>query len=551
MKKTNLFILIMLAALAVQAQSIVLEFNANHSCTQVNLDSIWIQNLTQGGEKVMYYPDNTISLVFTNIEELDPEHNHLHVPQNYPNPFSDKTYIDVYLAAPDIVSLNVYDLTGRTVARYEDKLDEGMHRFSFSAGVEKTCILTVTSNKHVEKQIMLQLGTTGSSVSEIRYLAASREAIPKATLKSSDFKFNPGDTLKFTGYVTDFAGNMDYGVIHDAPETSTEYLFDIANNPPGQPSEITGEDNVPVNATGLIYQVEETTGLTYLWTVPDGWEIAEGQGNHVITVNAGSEGGDISVKAENDCGIGEERILAVDVYEPEPGTVTDIDGNVYPTEIIGNQEWIAGNLRVSKYNNGDAVPTDLSDDDWGNTTDGGYAIYDHNASNTDGINSPEEMVEAYGKLYNWYAVNDPRGLCPDGWHVPTDEEWTELVNYVVAQGYPNELHDPDGAGNALKSCRQVGSPIGGDCDTSEHPRWNSHDTHHGFDEFGFLALPGGSRGISGNYNGIGEFGNWWTATESSSADAWLRGMLNRFGFVARDDGNKSNGFSVRCVRNVD
>jgi hypothetical protein len=236
MKKTKLFVLIMLATFTVQAQSVVLEFHANHSCSQVNLDSIWIQNLSQGGKMVLYYPNNIAVFVIADIGDFTPEHNHLYVSQNYPNPFSELTYIDVYLSTPDVVSLDVYDLTGRTVASHEDNLKEGMHRFSFSAGVEKTYILTVTSNKHVEKRIMLQMGVAGTNVSEISYLGASTEDVPKTVHKSSDFSFNPGDNLRFTGFVTDAAGDMDYGVINDAPETSTEYLFDIANLPPDQPS---------------------------------------------------------------------------------------------------------------------------------------------------------------------------------------------------------------------------------------------------------------------------------------------------------------------------
>ena len=165
MKHTILFLFIMLATLQVKSQSVVLEFFANYACEQVGLDSIWIQNLSQGGKMVLYHPNNIAVFAITDIEDFDSQHNHLYVSQNYPNPFSALTYIDVYLAIPDLVCLIVYDLTGRTVARHEDKLEEGMHRFSFSAGVEKTYILTVTSGKYVEKQIMLQMGVAGSAVS--------------------------------------------------------------------------------------------------------------------------------------------------------------------------------------------------------------------------------------------------------------------------------------------------------------------------------------------------------------------------------------------------
>ena len=104
-------------------------------------------------------------------------------------------------------------------------------------------------------------------------------------------------------------------------------------------------------------------------------------------------------------------------------TVTDIDGNVYETVVIGDQLWMAENLKVTHYNNGEDIPTGLNSEstgDWPNTIEGAYAIYYDEQSN----------LEIYGNLYNWYAIDDERGVCPDGWHVPSDEEWTILMDYL-------------------------------------------------------------------------------------------------------------------------
>jgi len=133
----------------------------------------------------------------------------------------------------------------------------------------------------------------------------------------------------------------------------------------------------------------------------------------------------------------------------------------------------------------------------------------------------------------------------------SDAEWTQLTNYVVSQGYPNNWNDPNGAGNALKSCRQVNSPLGGDCNTSEHPRWNSHSTHHGFDEFGFSAFPGGHRDANGSFGYIGYHGYWWSSTEDSSTGALSRHMYYYYGYVDRRGNFKSSGFSVRCLRDLE
>ena len=238
-----------------------------------------------------------------------------------------------------------------------------------------------------------------------------------------------------------------------------------------------------------------------------------------------------------------------DDTEPDSNVVTDIDGNVYRTVIIGDQEWMAENLRVTRYNNEDDVTTGLSDEDWENTTEGAYTIWPP----VGGINSDEEAVAAYGKLYNWYAVDDARGLCPEGWSVPSDADWSELVDYIMDEyGYHNdwESDDINGVGNALKSCRQVGSPLDGECYTSTHPRWNSHDTNYGFDEFGFSALPGGGRFPSGVYYNIGDGGHWWSSSEASSSNAWRSDVHGSLGNVHRYDVNKRHGISVRCFRQV-
>jgi len=223
------------------------------------------------------------------------------------------------------------------------------------------------------------------------------------------------------------------------------------------------------------------------------------------------------------------------------GSVTDIEGNEYKTIQIGDQIWMAENLRVTKYRDNVAIPRVVNGVDWISLTSGAYTWYDNNSSYRD----------IYGALYNWYAVVNSKGLCPAGWHVPSDAEWTQLVDYVAAQGYPNDdWDDANGAGNALKSCRQVGSPLGSECNTSEHPRWNSHDTHYGFDVYGFSALPGGFRlrQPSTDFFKIGEGGYWWSATSAGGSYAYRYGINHKGGIMDRGNVIKIGGASVRCVK---
>ncbi len=183
----------------------------------------------------------------------------------------------------------------------------------------------------------------------------------------------------------------------------------------------------------------------------------------------------------------------------------------YSTVQIGDQCWFAENLRTTTYLNGDAILQNLSDGDWSSTTSGAMAFYN---------NGP-----AYGGLYNWYAVDDARGLCPSGWHVPTDGEWTVMTDHL---------------GSELVTGGQMKTTYG----------W--YDGGNGTDSSGFSGLPGGYRlNLNGNFYDAGNYGYWWSSSPSGS-NAWYRGLnfdnegVNRYyGF------NQRNGFSVRCVRDAE
>ena len=206
--------------------------------------------------------------------------------------------------------------------------------------------------------------------------------------------------------------------------------------------------------------------------------------------------------------------------------LTDIDGNAYDTVVIGTQVWMSKNLRVSKYRNGDPIPTNLSNTTWSSTTSGAYAIYNNTMAN-DSI---------YGKLYNWYAVADPRGLCPVGWHVPSDAEWQTLE---TALGMPAaELNNTGGRGSA----QNVGGKM-----KSVSPLWLSPNTG-ATNSSGFSGLPGGYRDNLGSYDAVGYDGYWWSSTQSSATYAWYRFLYYANGNVYRLNYAKRYGFSVRCVR---
>jgi len=195
-------------------------------------------------------------------------------------------------------------------------------------------------------------------------------------------------------------------------------------------------------------------------------------------------------------------------------TVTDIDGNVYSTVQIGDQLWMAENLKTTTYSNGTPINLVENDTDWENLTTGAYCWYD---------NDQAQYAETYGALYNWYAVNTGN-LCPDGWHVPTDEEWTALENYIASDGHSGT------EGEALKAI------------------YGWDDNGNGTDDYGFTGLPGGFRYGNGTFYPIDKDGYWWSSTEYDAFSAWTRYLDYDSGCVTRHNYDKTYGLSVRCLR---
>jgi uncharacterized protein (TIGR02145 family) len=213
------------------------------------------------------------------------------------------------------------------------------------------------------------------------------------------------------------------------------------------------------------------------------------------------------------------------------GTVTDIDGNTYQTVQIGTQEWMQENLKTTKYKNGDLIPTNLNNTQWQYTTQGAWAYY----------NDSSQYNNIYGKLYNWYAVADPRGVCPTGWHVPTDSEWNVLVKQLDPQAdtiNTNSSIQSQIAGGFMKEVGDLQSGTG----LWETPNQGATNSS------GFTGLPAGFRYFAGGYDGKGNFGYWWNSLESSIGNSWLRFLGYDDELVYRGEYNKQAGFSVRCVK---
>jgi uncharacterized protein (TIGR02145 family) len=200
----------------------------------------------------------------------------------------------------------------------------------------------------------------------------------------------------------------------------------------------------------------------------------------------------------------------------ETGTVNDYDGNTYNTIGIGTQIWMIQNLNVTHYRNGDPIPNITDNNGWNATTSGAYCNYNNDLG----------YSTTYGKLYNWLAVKDTRNIAPTGWHVPTDDEWETLINFVG---------DKTTAGSILK---EMGNThwISGNSDATN--------------QYGFQGLPGGWRINMGNFFYLHERGFWWTKSNDylpgNFAHAW--GMHMDSIAITGYATIQNFGLSVKCVK---
>lgn len=200
------------------------------------------------------------------------------------------------------------------------------------------------------------------------------------------------------------------------------------------------------------------------------------------------------------------------------------DGYTYDLVAIGDQCWFAENLRSSMYSNGDSIPRPIEDPEWQNATDnevGAYAVYDNDGT----------WFTMYGSLYNWYAVTDPRGLCPIGWHVPSDSEWMILEMNLGLDSLEANQYGWRGTdqGTQMKSSSE------------DSPSWDGANTS------GFSALPGGFRDDDGPYDSVGENGRYWTTDASTEINSFGRRFQTSENRISRIS-SRRHGFSVRCLK---
>jgi len=223
----------------------------------------------------------------------------------------------------------------------------------------------------------------------------------------------------------------------------------------------------------------------------------------------------------------------------------DWDGYTYDVAQIGAQCWFAENLRTTVYLNGDAIPSGLAETEWSSTEEtllGAAAVYGEETGPCNNyspeIEACDEAValEAFGRLYNGYAVQDPRGLCPNGWHIPTVEEWLELEEHVVGEGAP------ESKGFALKSTAS----------------WSGYTNSfgkfidgNGGDDHGFSAISAGFRFSNGAFGLSGMICRFWSATSTDAHSAYVLELGIHADNLAIQNAHAVTGLSVRCLQDAE
>lgn len=203
--------------------------------------------------------------------------------------------------------------------------------------------------------------------------------------------------------------------------------------------------------------------------------------------------------------------------DPEiPGVVSDIDGNEYTFVTIGEQVWMVENLKVTRYNDGESIALLPDNEAWANNEGGAYCWYQ---------NDNEQYLEPYGALYSRDAAKSGK-LCPSGWHVPNDDDWGQLIDFLGGwQSLPAHKLKEEG---------------------TEH--WKEENQFFTTNETGFTARAGGMRNLDGTFEGVLEHGNWWSSEDHFQYKSWGRRMVYNQGYLLSIGTDDDMGFSVRCLK---
>ncbi len=569
MKKILSFLTVVLLYTTAFAQSVTLTFTAKDAANHyVQLNWVDITNLTKGWHETIIWPDTTLTMQNgTGISDIvgANDYSPLRLSQNNPNPFTGTTEVKLMVETEGTVALDIADINGRIVVANDYTLQSGTHQFRITLATAGTYVMTARQNGQTSSIKMVCNGGSDANKMEIignvgTLFIASESQDKNAPKYTTIHPFSFGDLMEYVGYATINGSEAESQHITQAQNASQTFILQF--------TETQTQVQLPTVTTSAMSQITVTTATCGGNVTSDGGSTVTVRGvcwstvhnptisNSHTTTNGSGTGSFTSdltgltanttyyvrAYATNSQGTAYGNELSFTTTnsgttqdgQPCPGaaTVTDIDNNTYNTVQIGSQCWMKENLRTTRYFNGTSIALGSS-----TSATTAYRYYPNN---------DQSNVSTYGYLYNWKAVSSSssssanpsgvQGICPTGWHVPSDAEWTQLTNYVSSQ---TQYQCNGGSENIAKA---LASTTGWSSSTTTCAVGNNSSTNN---STGFSALPAG--GYFGYYDGFGGDAGFWSATWNLGGYAYYRYLYYGSASVARN-GGEYYGFSVRCLR---
>jgi uncharacterized protein (TIGR02145 family) len=419
----------------------------------------------------------------------------------YPNPCNGEATLLFSTTLTGTTEIMILNSSGQLLTRETTTLDPGMHNFSVKLPMTGNYYISVLKKNETPLNFKAISTGEGSGICDISYNGTEQVYFSVA--------FSSGLAITLPTVITDTMTNITQTSATGGGNVTNDGItrvkargvcWNITGNPSISNSKTTngnGTGSFTSNLTGL------TAGTTYYVRAYATNSLGTAYGNQVSFTTLANGG----------------------------NTVTDVDGNVYPVISIGTQIWMAENLKTTKYRDGVAIPNIVDDSGWAGLTTGAYSWYN---------NDEATYKNKYGGLYNWYAVVDSHNLCPVGWHVPTNADWSALETYLITNGY-----NFDGSISLNKIAKSVASTSNWISSAIKGSPGKDPSTNN---SSGFNGLPAGGRAYNGSPIANGYYGLWWSSTTYSATDGMGRMLYNEDIDFYGSYFNKLNGFSVRCIK---